>query len=146
MWQDLSTFIRWIAWKNMLDCELSWFSLPQTKILYWSLPDMLYYACRNFCLRRDFLTDPDTLKTRLVVMGLTMFLLSPFLVIFMLVYLFRHAEQFYNHPTTVSSQRCSNLSRWMFREFNEASFSPLSDFRSHVFMLSFQSYTLPLHY
>lgn len=52
-----------------------------------------------------------------------MLLLSPFLVIFMLVYLFlRHAEQFYNHPSTASSRRWSNLSKWMFREFNEVSF------------------------
>ncbi|KAB2018402.1 hypothetical protein ES319_D08G227800v1 [Gossypium barbadense] len=31
----------------------------------------------------------------------------------------RHAEQFYNHPSTASSRRWSNLSKWMFREFNE---------------------------
>ncbi|KAE8676781.1 nephrocystin-3-like [Hibiscus syriacus] len=55
-----------------------------------------------------------------MVVGLVMLLLSPFLVIFMLVYLFlRHAEQFYNHPSMASSRRWSNLSKWMFREFNE---------------------------
>ncbi|KAG5608583.1 hypothetical protein H5410_019864 [Solanum commersonii] len=55
-----------------------------------------------------------------MIVGVLMLLLSPFLVIFMLVYLFlRHAEQFYNHPSTASSRRWSNLSKWMFREFNE---------------------------
>lgn len=55
-----------------------------------------------------------------MVVGLAMLILSPFLVIFMLVYLFlRHAEQFYNHPSTASSRRWSNLSKWIFREFNE---------------------------
>ncbi|CAL5425091.1 unnamed protein product [Camellia sinensis] len=55
-----------------------------------------------------------------MIVGLAMLLLSPFLVIFMLVYLFlRHAEQFYNQLSTASSRRWSNLSKWMFREFNE---------------------------
>lgn len=80
----------------------------------------VYTFCRNFCVRSDFISNPTTLKKRLMVVGLAMLLLSPFLVIFMLVYLFlRHAEQFYNHPSTASSRRWSNLSRWMFREFNE---------------------------
>ncbi|KAG5055369.1 hypothetical protein JHK85_007879 [Glycine max] len=79
-----------------------------------------FYYNRNFCVRRDFVSNPKTLRKRLMVVGLAMLLLSPFLVIFMLVYLFlRHAEQFYNHPSTASSRRWSNLSRWIFREFNE---------------------------
>lgn len=83
----------------------------------------MYSFCRNFCVRRDFVSNPRTLQKRLMVVGLVMLLLSPFLVIFMLVYLFlRHAEQFYNHPSTASSRRWSNLSRWMFREFNEVMF------------------------
>ncbi|KAG4913227.1 hypothetical protein JHK84_053685 [Glycine max] len=79
-----------------------------------------FYYNKNFCVRRDFVSNPKTLRKRLMVVGLAMLLVSPFLVIFMLVYLFlRHAEQFYNHPSTASSQRWSNLSRWIFREFNE---------------------------
>lgn len=66
------------------------------------------------------MSNPKTLQKRLMVVGLAMLLLSPFLVIFMLAYLFlRHAEQFYNHPSTASSRRWSNLSRWIFREYNE---------------------------
>ncbi|KAK9704888.1 hypothetical protein RND81_07G018000 [Saponaria officinalis] len=93
-----------------------------TKTLEWTLNWSILQSMfdRNFCVRRDFISNPDMLKKRLVIVGLAMLLLSPFLVIFMLVYLFlRHAEQFYNHPTTASSRRWSNLSRWMFREFNE---------------------------
>ncbi|KAK8342179.1 hypothetical protein V6Z11_A08G219900 [Gossypium hirsutum] len=93
-----------------------------TKSLEWTLNWCILQSMfdRNFCVRRDFITNPRTLKKRLIIVGLTMLLLSPFLVIFMLVYLFlRHAEQFYNHPSTASSRRWSNLSKWMFREFNE---------------------------
>ncbi|GAB2298342.1 autophagy protein atg9 [Dionaea muscipula] len=93
-----------------------------TKTLEWTLNWSILQSMfdRNFCIRTDFISNPKSLKKRLVVVGLVMLLLSPFLVIFMLVYLFlRHAEQFYNHPTTASSRRWSNLSKWMFREFNE---------------------------
>lgn len=76
--------------------------------------------CRNFRVRRDFISDPKTLKKSLVIVGIAMLALSPFIIIFMLVYLFlKHAEQFYNHPSTASSRRWSNLSRWILREFNE---------------------------
>ncbi|XP_014496029.1 autophagy-related protein 9 isoform X1 [Vigna radiata var. radiata] len=93
-----------------------------TKTLEWTLNWCILQSMfdRNFCVRRDFVSNPKTLQRRLMVVGLAMLLLSPFLVIFMLVYLFlRHAEQFYNHPSTASSRRWSNLSRWIFREFNE---------------------------
>lgn len=93
-----------------------------TKTLEWTLNWCVLQSMfdRNFCVRRDFISNPKTLKKRLMVVGLAMLVLSPFLVIFMLVYLFlRHAEQFYNHPSTASSRRWSNLSRWMLREFNE---------------------------
>ncbi|XP_019101377.1 PREDICTED: autophagy-related protein 9-like isoform X1 [Camelina sativa] len=96
--------------------------LVLTKTLEWTLNWCILqsmFDC-NFRVKRDFVSNPTTLKKRLFVVGLAMLLLSPFLVIFMLVYLFlRHAEQFYNHPSTASSRRWSNLSKWLFREFNE---------------------------
>nr|KYP51184.1 Autophagy-related protein 9 [Cajanus cajan] len=94
--------------------------LPKT--LEWTLNWCILQSMfdRKFCVRRDFVSNPRTLKKRLMVVGIAMLLLSPFLVIFMLVYVFlRHAEQFYNHPSTASFRRWSNLSRWVFREFNE---------------------------
>ncbi|CAM8888545.1 unnamed protein product [Rhodiola kirilowii] len=93
-----------------------------TKTLEWTLNWCVLQSMfdRNFCIRRDFIDNPTMLKKRLILVGLVMLLLSPFLIIFMLVYLFlRHAEQFYNHPSTASSRRWSNLSRWILREFNE---------------------------
>lgn len=93
-----------------------------TKTLEWTLNWCILQSMfdRNFCVRREFISNPTTLKKRLMVVGFAMLLLSPFLVIFMLVYLFlRHAEQFYNHPSTASSQRWSTLSKWIFREYNE---------------------------
>ncbi|KAJ1416581.1 Autophagy-related protein 9 [Sesbania bispinosa] len=98
------------------------YRLILTKTLEWTLNWCILQSMfdRNFCVRRDFVTNPKTLQKRLMVVGFVMLLLSPFLVIFMLVYLFlRHAEQFYKHPSTASSRRWSNLSRWIFREFNE---------------------------
>ncbi|KAL5994560.1 autophagy protein atg9 [Asimina triloba] len=93
-----------------------------TKTLEWTLNWCILQSMfdRNFCVRRDFISNPNALKKRLMAVGFGMLLISPFLVIFMLVYLFlRHAEQFYNHPSIASSRRWSNLSKWVFREFNE---------------------------
>ncbi|KAK1437319.1 hypothetical protein QVD17_03110 [Tagetes erecta] len=98
------------------------YCLMLTKTLEWTLNWCILHSMfdRNFCIRKDFVSDRNTLKKRLMFVGIAMLLLSPFLVVFMLVYLFlRHAEQFYNHPSTASSRRWSNLSKWIFREFNE---------------------------
>ncbi|KAL0554024.1 hypothetical protein IC582_007929 [Cucumis melo] len=98
------------------------YRLTLTKSLEWTLNWCILQSMfdRNYCVRREFISNPSTLKKRLRVVGVVMLLLSPFLVIFMLVYLFlRHAEQFYNHPSTASSRRWSNLSKWIFREYNE---------------------------
>ncbi|KAI4340189.1 hypothetical protein MLD38_025052 [Melastoma candidum] len=96
--------------------------LMLTKTLEWTLNWCILQSMfdRNYCVKRDFISSPKILKRRLMFVGLSMLLLSPFLVIFMLVYLFlRHAEQFYHHPSTASSRRWSNLSKWIFREYNE---------------------------
>lgn len=101
-------FGRWLLWMSGF-----------LQLCCWQLR-CYFFFCRNFCIRRDFITNPSSLKKRLMAVGFGMLLISPFLVIFMLVYLFlRHAEQFYNHPSTASSRRWSNLSKWIFREFNE---------------------------
>ncbi|CAN0898366.1 Autophagy-related protein 9 [Linum grandiflorum] len=98
------------------------YRLILTKTLEWTLNWCILQSMfdRNFCVKMDFISNPKTLKKQFMVVGFAMLVLSPFLVIFMLVYLFlRHAEQFYNHPSTASSRRWSNVSRWIFREFNE---------------------------
>ncbi|OEL27608.1 Autophagy-related protein 9 [Dichanthelium oligosanthes] len=79
-----------------------------------------FYYDSKFCVQKEFLTSPDVLKKRLIFVGIAMLILSPCLVIFPLVYvILRHAEEIYNHPSTASSRRWSNLSRWIFREYNE---------------------------
>ncbi|KAK9120601.1 hypothetical protein Syun_018218 [Stephania yunnanensis] len=93
-----------------------------TKTLEWTLNWCILQSMfdRNFRIQRNFISNPALLKKRLMAVGLMMLILSPFFIIFMLVYLFlRHAEQFYNHPSTAFSRRWSNLSKWIFREFNE---------------------------
>ncbi|KAG1361388.1 autophagy-related protein 9 [Cocos nucifera] len=93
-----------------------------TKTLEWTLNWCILQSMfdNKFCVQRDFVTNPSLLKKRLRIIGTGMLLISPCLVIFMLVYLFlRHAEQFYHHPSIVYSRRWSNLSKWIFREFNE---------------------------
>ncbi|KAJ8512428.1 hypothetical protein OPV22_002862 [Ensete ventricosum] len=64
--------------------------LPKT--LEWTLNWCIFESMfdSNFCLRKDFLNNPSA-----------------------------HAEQFYHHPSAASSRRWSNLSKWIFREFNE---------------------------
>ncbi|XP_039134774.1 autophagy-related protein 9 [Dioscorea cayenensis subsp. rotundata] len=93
-----------------------------TKAFEWVLNWCIFQSMfdSKFCIRRDYLANPSLLRKRLMVIGVVIFILSPCLVIFMLVYLFlRHAEQFYHHPSTASSRRWSNLAKWIFREFNE---------------------------
>ena len=102
--QILFGFWSFLYWRTLVTC---------TEYLYPLL-------CSKFCVRKDFLASPAALKKRLVFVGIAMLILSPCLVIFPLVYLIlRHAEEIYNHPSTASSSRWSNLSRWIFREYNE---------------------------
>ncbi|KAL6645923.1 hypothetical protein ACP70R_017531 [Stipagrostis hirtigluma subsp. patula] len=92
------------------------------KAFEWTLNWCIFQSMfdSKFCVRKDFLTSSAVLKKRLVYVGIVMLLLSPSLVIFPLVYvILRHAEEIYNHPSTASSRRWSNLSRWIFREYNE---------------------------
>uniref|UniRef100_A0A0A9CNX2 Autophagy-related protein 9 n=1 Tax=Arundo donax TaxID=35708 RepID=A0A0A9CNX2_ARUDO len=92
------------------------------KALEWTLNWCIFQSMfdSKFCVRKEFLTSPAVLKKRLVFVGIAMLVLSPCLVIFPLVYvILRHAEEIYNHPSTASSRRWSNLSRWIFREYNE---------------------------
>jgi autophagy-related protein 9 len=92
------------------------------KALEWTLNWCIFQSMfdSKFCVRKEFLTSPDVLKKQFIFVGIAMLILSPCLVIFPLVYvILRHAEEIYNHPSTASSRRWSNLSRWIFREYNE---------------------------
>ncbi|KAJ8749587.1 hypothetical protein K2173_026236 [Erythroxylum novogranatense] len=75
---------------------------------------------RNFCIKRDFISNPEALKTQLVRAGRWSILFTPLIFTFMLVdHFLKHALEFYNNPSSAWSRRWANLSRWTFREFNE---------------------------
>jgi len=96
--------------------------LVLTKLVEWSLDWCVFQQMfdSNFLIHRDFTSNPARLRKRLVLLGGTMLLLSPFYVIFMFfLFLLRNAELFYHNPASMSSRRWSNLAKWNFREFNE---------------------------
>nr|CAJ30207.1 autophagy protein 9 [Hordeum vulgare] len=88
------------------------------KALEWTLNWCIFQSMfdSKFCVRKDFLASPAALKKRLVFVGIAMLILSPCPLVYMFL---RHAEEFYNNPSTASSRRWSNLSRWILREYNE---------------------------
>ncbi|WIA42135.1 hypothetical protein OEZ86_009406 [Tetradesmus obliquus] len=93
-----------------------------TKTLEWNL-----FACvldpmfdEHFHIRQDFLADEAKLKRRLVAAAGLNLLLSPFLLLFLVIYFFmKHAEKFYHSPGSLGSRRWSSLAKWRLREFNE---------------------------
>ena len=117
----------WLKTYSLLYCSiLLGFGLFSLLIFFAEHPFSFF---SKFCVRKEFLTSPDVLKKRLIFVGIAMLILSPCLVIFPLVYvILRHAEEIYNHPSTASSRRWSNLSRWIFREYNEVAYSQNSLF------------------
>lgn len=53
-------------------------------------------------------------------MAICNLLVSPFLMVFLLIYFFmRNAEKFYHHPSSIGARRWSGLAFWRMREFNE---------------------------
>ncbi|KAL5727367.1 autophagy protein atg9 [Ranunculus cassubicifolius] len=81
--------------------------LVLNKTLQWTLEWCILQSMfdRNFFVKGSFISNPSSLKMRLTAVGIGMLLLSPFIGIFMLVFLFlRHAEQFYNHEISVSKK------------------------------------------
>eukprot|EP00736_Rhodelphis_marinus_P002412 Rmarinus@m.3997 len=102
---------------------LPFFTTPLlTKTLEWNI----YYCVLDFmfdskfCIRKDFIDNPGALRRRFLVMGFVNLFLSPFLIIFMLVYfIMRNAEQFYHQPTSMGMRQWTPYAKWVFREFNE---------------------------
>ena len=53
-------------------------------------------------------------------MAICNLLVSPFVMLFLLIYFFmRNAEKFYHHPSSIGARRWSGLAYWRMREFNE---------------------------
>ncbi|KAH0925696.1 hypothetical protein HID58_017952 [Brassica napus] len=79
----------------------------------------------NIRVRRDFVSNPTMLKKQLFAVGVAMLLLSSYLVIFMLVYLFlRHAEQEFNEVDHLFKYRINNSA--------EHASEYLNQFPSHI--------------
>mmetsp|Transcript_9788 Transcript_9788/g.16809 ORF Transcript_9788/g.16809 Transcript_9788/m.16809 type:complete len:717 (+) Transcript_9788:381-2531(+) len=86
--------------------------------LYWCILDCMFD--NNFLIRREFTLDERGLKQRLRFMAICNIIVSPFLMVFMLIYFFlRNAESIYHHPSSIGTRNWSALAEWKLREFNE---------------------------
>ena len=62
----------------------------------------------------------NRLKNRFFGLGLLLFILAPFLLVFLILYFFfRYAQEYHKNPSSVGARQYSPLARWKFREFNE---------------------------
>ncbi|KAI3424722.1 hypothetical protein D9Q98_008111 [Chlorella vulgaris] len=86
--------------------------------LYWSVLDAMFDD--HFRIKPAFLRNEPALRKRLRVMAVCNLVVSPFLLVFLLIYFFmKNAEKFYHHPSSVGARRWSPLATWRLRELNE---------------------------
>lgn len=86
--------------------------------LYWCILDPMFDDA--FRVKQSFLRDPEALRQRLRTVALLNAALSPFLLVFLVIYFFmKNAEAIYHHPSTIGARRWSPLARWRLRELNE---------------------------
>lgn len=86
--------------------------------LYWCLLDCMFGE--DFRIKPAFLGDAKALQKRFRRMAICNLLVSPFVMLFLLIYFFmRNAEKFYHHPSSIGARRWSGLAYWRMREFNE---------------------------
>lgn len=100
-----------------------------TRILEWNIVFCLLgyvFEGERSSIRAAFLktTQRDRLSSelrkRFQLLAVINFLLTPFLLVFIVVYfLFRYGEELYRKPTSVTDRQYSTWSHWMLREFNE---------------------------
>lgn len=130
--QFLQHHLRTLREKINISFEIPKFKLKVFgKILIWSIN----YCIINFIvddqnqLHRDIMSSESLhvkndlihrMQKRIRIMGLLNFLLLPFIVIFVPIYiLFQYGEEFYKNPGNASARNWSFFSRWKFREYNE---------------------------
>ena len=106
--------------KDVLKLELGgrvWLTQSLLWNLHWGILHALFDTqCR---LRRD-IADEAAFVRRLRLLAVVNLLLSPFLVVWMVLYLFlRNAERIYHHPSSVGARSWSTEARWRFRELCE---------------------------
>lgn len=99
-----------------------------TKVLEWNLSFCIlnFVFDERHTIRKNFLRDlgketlREGLNRRFLLMGLINLIFSPFIFAYLLVYMvFRHGEELYRNPRTVSARQYTTNAKWRLREFNE---------------------------
>lgn len=77
-------------------------------------------SCVNGVNKIHNMKAAQQLKTRFRIFGFFLFILSPFILSFQLLFLvFHYAQAIKNSPGTLSLRRWTPLSKWIIREYNE---------------------------
>lgn len=101
-------------------------SLPKT--LEWNLSFAIlsYIFDENFTIKPSFLklsnrkNMAEGLKQRFRLLGLLNAILSPFILVFLLLYFaFKYGEEIYKDPKIIGDRQYTSYARWKLREFNE---------------------------
>ncbi|PRP86837.1 autophagy protein 9 [Planoprotostelium fungivorum] len=97
-----------------------------TKTLEWALSLTIFnYIFNSHGLQQSIISSStyagaDGLRRRFRLMGLIGLIISPFLFVFLIVYLiFKYGEEMHSKPGTFALRQWSPLARWKFRELNE---------------------------
>jgi hypothetical protein len=146
--------------KEILDLRIPLLRVPVvTKALEWGLTYAFFnfvFDSRTFIIKKDFLRSDtssqlaSTLRRRFRVFGFVGLLISPFVLIFLLIYFFfKYGEEIRNKPSILGARDWSTLARWKFRDLNEV--PHLFEERlnrayplAQQYVDSFHSYTLTL--
>jgi len=116
----LNLSVRAPPWLAMLvgEGQVDLLTTTMEFFLFWTI--LNYAFDRNFRIHPEFLSDPARLRARFREVAVANAFLSPFLLIFMLVYFFlKNAGDFYHQPSTLGRRSWSLLAQWRFREYNE---------------------------
>lgn len=119
--------------KHQLDLYLPWWLSPYTteqlvltKTMEWSLYFCLFDEMfvmnneGNYIIRDSFFDDVNGLQHRFQMIGLIMFLLIPFMTIFMILHFFlENASYFHSTKAYLGPRQWTPFALWQFREFNE---------------------------
>ncbi|KAJ3299801.1 autophagy protein atg9 [Borealophlyctis nickersoniae] len=116
--------------KDILDLTIPFLGKRQmlTKIMEWNLSFCIlsYVFNEKGLIRKRFLNDVNRtrlingLKKRLMVMAVLNLVCAPFLLILLILhFFFRYAEEFHKNPSSLGSRQYTPFAWWKFREFNE---------------------------
>ncbi|KAJ2960340.1 hypothetical protein NQZ79_g4339 [Umbelopsis isabellina] len=99
-----------------------------TRDLEWNLSFCVlsYVFDENGQIRKRFLKDKNRailaegLRRRFIIMGFLNLVCAPFILVYLLVYLFfRYFEEYHKNPGEIGSRDYSPFAKWKVREFNE---------------------------